>query len=61
MRVRCLGSVNMVFGEFFSELCKFLCHMSQVVPVCGELRGPGVRRQTIYVVHSEELGMFFAP
>jgi hypothetical protein len=59
MRVRCLLSVNLVFGGIFSELYKFLCHVSQIVSICGELRGPGVWKPTIYVLHSDEMGMVF--
>jgi hypothetical protein len=33
MRVRCLGSVNLIFRDFFSELYKFFCHVSQIVSV----------------------------
>jgi hypothetical protein len=61
MKVRCLGSVNLVFGDYFSELYKFLCHVSQIVSACGELRAPSVRRPTIYVLHSDEMGMVFVP
>jgi hypothetical protein len=43
MRVRCMGSVKLMFGIFFSEVHKFLCHVSQIVFASRELSGPGVK------------------
>jgi hypothetical protein len=57
MRVRGLGSVNLMLGYFFSEVYKFLYRVSQIVFACGELSGPAIRRPELYALHSREMGM----
>jgi hypothetical protein len=57
MRVRGLESVNLRLGYFFSEVYKFLCHVSQIIFACGEFSGPGIRRPKLYILHLGEMGM----
>jgi hypothetical protein len=46
-----------MFGIFFSEVHKFLCHVSQIVFASRELSGPGVKWPAIYILHSGEMGL----
>jgi hypothetical protein len=58
MRVRCLGSVNLLLGDFF-QMCisSFVMCLRFSLPY-GELRGPGIGRPTIHTLISGEMGMF---
>jgi hypothetical protein len=48
MKVWCLQSVNLLLGNYFSDVYKFLCHVSQI----GEVSGTVVKSSNFYVLIS---------
>jgi hypothetical protein len=46
MKVKCLGSINLLLGDFFPDVNKFLCHVSHI----GEVSGTVVKSSNIYLL-----------